>query len=406
VIAMSLSSVTLHAFAFGEHLEGVPQRSLGYRLLAPAEAEPWAAEVEFLARRLQAAPYPDHWPPTDLFCSVLMADGRRLIALARYGLADHTPSRRRSGLELIGVIAPSEVDVATALSIYRWLGRQRSETDDLRTLGGRHPLPEIISDGPALPPGGDPVPVLPIRLWEHGALLFAATTPADPDHHLGLLEQGAGGAWQWLPLVGSDFPLLTYAQRGPLVAWTPHLAGVAVKLDRRPADPTARPTTRRRALQAVLGLAVLSLLGANLWATYSLHARLSSSPPTGPAAEPAVKPSPVASGSEDGREPFALALHGLIQGQPAASEWSPSELRDTYRQLVSKDKRLRVSSPEGQALVGAVSLISRRSARQIESSVREALAHKGYDAELIDLASRRVHDHLLGFENHRKDTKR
>src|SRR5438874_5599427 len=114
VTAMSLSDVTLHGFAFGEHLEGVPQRSLGYRLLAPAEPEPWAAEVEALARRLQAAPYPDHWPPTDLFCSVLLADGRRLIALARYGLADHTPTHRRGGLELVGAVAPGDLDRTSA----------------------------------------------------------------------------------------------------------------------------------------------------------------------------------------------------------------------------------------------------------------------------------------------------
>src|SRR2546421_6915818 len=117
---MSLSGVTLYAFAFGEHLEGVPQRSLGYRLLAPAESEPWGAEVEFLARRLQAAPYPDHWPPTDLFCSVLMADGRRLIALARYGLSGPTPRRRRSGLEMVGATPPSDDEVATGLAASHW----------------------------------------------------------------------------------------------------------------------------------------------------------------------------------------------------------------------------------------------------------------------------------------------
>ena len=48
----------LQGFAYGEHLEGVPPRSLGYRLLAPAGPEPWSGEVEALARRLQAAPYP------------------------------------------------------------------------------------------------------------------------------------------------------------------------------------------------------------------------------------------------------------------------------------------------------------------------------------------------------------
>jgi hypothetical protein len=392
---MSLSGVTLHAFAFGEHLEGVPQRSLGYRLLAPVESETWAAEVEFLARRLQAAPYPDHWPPTDLFCSVLLTDGRRLIALARYGLADHTPSRRRSGLELIGVIAPNNVDVATALAIYRWLGRRRSETDDLRTLGGRQPLPEIVSSVPDLPSGGDPVPILPIRLWEHGALLFAATTPADPDHHLGLLEQGAGGAWQWLPLVGSDFPLLTYAQRGPLVAWTPHLTGVAVKLERTAAGSATEPA-RRRLLQAALGLALLLLLGANFWATYSLHQRLPPSARAEPVAEPTIKPSLPPPGSNDsGREPFALALRGLIQSQAGSLDWSPDQLRETYQHWASKDERLRVSSPEAQTLVAAVGLLSQRSAGRIEGWIRDALAHKGYDAELIELACRRVHEHLV-----------
>src|SRR5438874_10525007 len=123
---MSTPSVILDGFAYGEHLEGLPPRSLGYRLLAPAEHEPWCAEVEALARRLQGAPYPDHWPPTDLFCSVLLADGRRLIAVARYGLADHTPSRRRGGLELIGVIGPGSLDVPSALAVVRWLRQRRA----------------------------------------------------------------------------------------------------------------------------------------------------------------------------------------------------------------------------------------------------------------------------------------
>ena len=79
--------VVLQGFVYGEHLEGPQQRSLGFRLLTPAEPRPWSAEVEALARQLQGAPYPDQWPPAELFCSVLLADGQRLIALARYGLA-------------------------------------------------------------------------------------------------------------------------------------------------------------------------------------------------------------------------------------------------------------------------------------------------------------------------------
>src|SRR6516162_8989682 len=135
----------LWGFAYGEDLEELSQRSLGYRLLAPAEPAPWCAEVEALARRLQAAPYSDHWPPTDLFCSVLLADGRRVIALARYGLADHTPSQRRGGLELVGVVGPGGVDVRTALAVYSWLQRRRATADDLHQLGGDFSLAEIVS---------------------------------------------------------------------------------------------------------------------------------------------------------------------------------------------------------------------------------------------------------------------
>jgi hypothetical protein len=391
---MSASGVALHGFAFGEHLEGVPQRSLGYRLLAPAEPVPWTAEVESLARRLQAAPYPDHWPPADLFCSVLLADGQRLIASARYGLADHTSSHRRSGLELIGVLAPGNLGVPTALALYRWLCQRRAETDDLRSLGGHYPLAELLSTVSAVPAKGDPLPILPIRLWEHGALLFAATSPSDPDHYLGLLEDGAGGAWQWLPLVGADFPLLMYGQRGPLVAWTPHLAGVAVKLDSKLIENSTASASRRRLLPTVFGVAALLLLSANLGAIYSLYQRLPQSTPASAAAEPSQTTlPPQRSGADTDREKFAEALYGLVK-QPGTPNWPPSKVREVYQHLAKKDERLRVSSPEGQALVAAVSQLARRDRGQVETWVRDALRNKGYDPELIELVCRRIHERL------------
>src|SRR5262249_55727188 len=175
-------------FAYGEHLEGTPPRSLGFRLLVPASAN-WAGEVETLARRLQAAPYPDHWPPVELFCSVLLADGQRLVAVARYGLVDHPPSRRRGGLELVGVVGPGQLGVPAALAVYRWLRQRRAATEDLRTLGGTHALEDVLRAVAPAPAASDPVPVLPIRLWQEGAMLFAATAPTDPDQRLGLLEQ-------------------------------------------------------------------------------------------------------------------------------------------------------------------------------------------------------------------------
>jgi hypothetical protein len=315
---MSDPTGELAGFAYGEDLEGTSLRSLGYRLLAPLRPEPWCGEVEALARRLQAAPYSDHWPPTDLFCSVLLADGRRVVALARYGLADHTPSQRRGGLELIGVVAPADLDVRSALSIYHWLQQRRAAADDLHQLGGRFGLAEAAAvELP--PPHADPIPVLPVRLWQEGALLFAASTPADPDHRLRLLEQAAGTSWQWLPLVGPDFPLHTYALRGPLIAWTPHLAGVAIKLDRKsaemPAVQPARSARGPRIAMMCLLLLLIGLLAANLWSTLMLHRSQPAAPaPLSSAGENTPPPRgkhPASTDATD-RERFVAALHKLL----------------------------------------------------------------------------------------------
>jgi hypothetical protein len=391
---MATPGVLLEGFAYGEHLEGAEPRSLGYRLLAPAHPAPWTAEVEALARRLQAAPYPDHWPPADLFCSVLLADGRRLVAVARYGLADHTVSRRRGGLELIGVVGPGNLDVPSALAVARWLRQRRAEATDLHSLGGSTPLADVLAAVPPAPAAAEPVPVLPIRLWQEGALLFAATAPRDPDHRLGLLEQGADGNWQWLPYVGADFPLQQYAQRGPVVAWTPHLAGVAVKLDHKPAEGPPRPHSRRPTLSLGLVLLLLTLLAANLWALRALHERVGA--PGQPVAEPNARPQPAApaqsAADEGSREELAQALQRWLRSQRAVPGWSQAELQEQYQRLAAEDGRLRVQSPEARAGLGAVALLARRNPERVEALVREALAHKGYDTELINLVCRRVRE--------------
>lgn len=408
---MSAPGALLYGFAYGEHLEGVPQRSLGYRLLAPIEPEAWCAEVEALARRLQAAPYPDHWPPTDLFCSVLLAEGRRLVAVARYGLADQTPSHRRGGLELIGVVGPGNLGVPSAAAVYHWLRQRRAQTEDLRTLGGRLPLAEVLAVVPPTPPPADPMPVLPIRIWQEGALLFAATAPSDPDRRLGLLEQDAGSAWQWLPLVGADFPLQGYAQNGPLIAWTPHLAGVAVKLERKPAEGTGRSAGRRRVLGVAGGLLVVLLvvlLAANLWATLSLPTKLSGFSPAPPAstaggeaAMPVREPPRTSSApaEEASLERFTQALYDLVLEQGGSREWSQTQnqLLTQYERAARRHKELRLkdNNQRGRMAVGAVGILSQRSADRVEDLVKKALATKGYDPRLIQLAAEHVHEQLL-----------
>jgi hypothetical protein len=395
---MTTDQTVLRGVVYGEHLEGPQRRSLGYRLLAPAEAEPWCAEVEALARRLHAAPYPDHWPPTELFTSVLLADGQRLIAVARYGLADHTVSQRRGGLELIGVVGPGGLGVASALSVYHWLRQRRAAGDDLRTLGGRFVLSEVLTAVPPTSPPRESVPVLPIRLWQDGALLFAATAPSDSDQRLGLLEQGEQRTtWQWQPLVGADFPLQTYAQRGPLVAWTPHLAGVALKVDRKPAEETTQPKIRRSLAGTVSSIAILLLLIANLWATLDVIRRIPSLAVPASVSE-APRPAPtkpaVDNRGDDGRDAFALALYRLLQKQGSIREGNQGQLLGQYDRSVADDASLRQNRVEGKMAVGAVVVLARRSPRQVEEIVREALANKGYDPRLVELVCQRVHDRL------------
>jgi hypothetical protein len=402
---MSETAGDLAGFAYGEDLEGVSQRSLGYRLLSPRRAEPWCAEVEALARRLQAAPYSDHWPPSDLFCSVLLSDGRRLVALARYGLADHTPSQRRGGLELIGVVAAANLEVRAALSIYHWLSQRRASVDDLHQLGGHFALAEILATVAPAPPNADPIPVLPVRLWQEGALLFAASTPSDPDHRLRLLEQAADMSWQWLPLVGPDFPLQTYAQRGPLIAWTPHLAGVALKLDHKSTEmPIVRPVRSGRGARLfVAGLLMLliGLLAANLWSMLSLHRALAKS-----AARPQVSgehSSPLTSkkqypmpSAETSRDRFVAALHELLTEHGENREWEAEKERllTRYERLVRAHPELRIrdGSEQDRMTVAAISVLAERGAERIEDEVRKALSNKGFSDRVIKAACEHVHE--------------
>jgi hypothetical protein len=398
---MSTSNGELQGFAYGEHLEGPSGRSLGYRLLAPPASEAWCPEVEALARGLQTAPYPDHWPPTELFCSVRLTDGRRLIAAARYGLADHTPSQRRGGLELIGVIGPGNLSVPTALAIYHWLRQRRSQVEDLRRLDGSFSLSEVLSAVPPTPAPADPVPVLPIRLWQEGALLFAATGPSDPDHRLGLLEQNATETWQWLPLIGEDFPVQQLAQRGALVAWTPHLAGVAVMM--RNGDEARSEKRGARGQQAkgsffasrpsslVLVLVLFFLFGMNLWALLSTHGLVV------PWNNSKTIPPP-----DESQERFAEALNQLIQEQ---GDWPDSEpvqkqFLSQYDRVVKnhQDLRLRDSNVKGKFAVGAVNVLlaqRKRSAEQVKKLVEKALADKDFNDKLSRSIAEKVYQQLL-----------
>jgi hypothetical protein len=338
----------------------------------------------------------------------LLSDSRRVIALARYGLADHTPNQRRGGLELIGVVCSSSLDVTSALSIYGWLQLRRDAVEDLHQLGGRYSLAEIRSSASPPPRTNDPVPVLPVRLWQEGALLFAASSPTDSDHHLGLLEQATGTNWQWLSLVGPDFPLPSYARRGPLIAWTPNLAGVAVKLEHRSTDtPLVPPTRTGHGMRLTVGgllLLIIGLLGANLWSLLSLRHSLSglSLPEHSQSENPpplSAQTKKLTSGEEMGKDRFLAAMHELLIERGGDREWKAEKNRllARYERLVRTHKELRVldDSEQDKLTVAAISVLAERSADRIEDEVRKALGKQVFSDRLIKAVCDHVHEHFV-----------
>ena len=387
-------SPRFHGFAYGEHRDGPRQRSLGFRRVAPAAPRPWASEVEALARRLHAAPYPDDWPPAELFCSVLLTTGERLVAAARYGLRDSTPSGRPGGLELIGVVGPAGLGTRTARAVYYWLKQRRSESPDLGVMDREFDL----TDFPAAVESilGDTSHSPPYQVWQDGPLLCAATLPGDPDSRLGLLEHGAAGNWQWLPLVGNDFPLAEYSARGSLVAWVPHVAG-SVPRSTPPHHPPPAPVPHRARspLWPLLVLLLIGLISANLWFTYTLSRKERSATlpqlVTQQAALPVAARDPAAANDA---EQLALAIHRYLQKSGGLHDISPAQLMASYDRLAARDEGFRMASPEAKLAIGALAQLARRSPAQVEEAARQALDGKGFDPELVQLICRKIYQRL------------
>jgi hypothetical protein len=187
-----------------------------------------------------------------------------------------------------------------------------------------------------------------------------------------------------------------------LVAWTPHLAGVALKLDQPPpmaarAAPSAPP---RRWPVVAVGLAVALLLAANLALTADLHRRLPTDRPTLPVASapdqqpPTPTRQPVEPAADEPAERLAQALHQYLSEQGVLADLPAGLLLHEYDRLASRDEGLRVRGEKGQQALGALAVLARRSPAQVEATVREALANKGYDPALVNLIAQRVHQRL------------
>jgi hypothetical protein len=384
-----MSGAILQGFVYGEDRDG--PRSLGFKLLAPAAA-PWAGAVEVLARKLQAGPYPETWKPADLFCSVLLEDGQRLVALARYGLRDHSANPRPGGLELLGGVGPATIDVPQARAVVAWLAQRRRDVDDPRGLAGAIAL-DALPAAPPLP--AHAMGMACARLGDAGALLLTGATPDQPDEQLGLLERSTPPRWQWLPYCGPDFPFDAYAQRGPLIAWLPPRIDIALLLTRPRADAAPAAAPAHLPLGWIVAAALLLLAVFNIWAWLALPGRL---PAPAPPAPPVVAPKTATESPPptQAREHFAQALHRLVAGRSGGKLLNEEGLRAVYDHLVAADPELRCEDPQGQAMVALVSQLVEFDPERVGRIIVEEFGDKkGYDPEVVRLISERVRLRLL-----------
>jgi hypothetical protein len=113
---------------------------------------------------------------------------------------------------------------------------------------------------------------------------------------------------------------------------------------------------------------------------------------TAQATSPAAPP-------DDSRERFADALHAALQKHMGAREWEQARphLLGAYERAAGQwlDLRLKDSDVKGKEAVGAVVILSGRSADTVGKAVRAALANKGYDPGLVKTAAERVRQQLL-----------
>lgn len=377
---------TWEGFVYGEERDG--SRSLGFKLLAP-RAVAWSAEVEGLARKLQACPYPETWRPAELFCSLLLEDGRRLVGVARYGLRDHSPGQRPGGLELLGAVGPANISLERARALAHYLATRRTELDDPVGLAG-------AIDAQSLPatPATAPCPsLLPLQPSKEGVWLITGVFPEQPDQCLSILDQ-AGPAWQWLPYCGPDFPFDAYAHRGSLIAWTPPRSDLAVFLQRT--EPVALPQAVKSNAWAWLFAGLLVLLVAlNAAGWWFLPHRLPATK-EGDSPAPVVDKTPSAPAPTQAREKYGEALYRLLASRTGGELLKDDKaLRHHYQRLLQTDPELRCDQAQGQIVVGAVDHLAGYNPDRVARLIMEEFADKkGFDGEVVRLISDRVRQRL------------
>jgi hypothetical protein len=148
-------------------------------------------------------------------------------------------------------------------------------------------------------------------------------------------------------------------------------------------------------------LAVLA--AASLWETSKLRTQVAAlqapSPATAHTEGPPAAQPPSSAPSDESRARFCDALHDLLQERMGAHDWEEvrPHLMAAYDRAARQrpDLRLKDSDGKGKEAVGAVLILSGRSADRIDEVIHLALAGKGYDAAVVKAAAERVRQQLL-----------
>ena len=380
------------AWSYGEQRDPEQGRSLGSRLLA-GEALPEAEALAQFCRDLQTLDWPADWPTADTFCTLPLGKHQRAYALVRFGLLDHTSTRRPGSLEAVGLVGPDTLPPAAVLATRDWLAGRRATLDDLAAFSGSHGRDEIAPESAA--PRHlivvTPRPSLPA--FEQSALLLPAADTHEPDRRFEQEVEKLPPDYHWLAWVGPEFPLARYLARGPVVAFTvqPVDHRWRVLMPQQPSAPI--PGRGRWLFPVALGAALVAVNALGYW---SLDQRLRRLPTESPAPPAIVHPAPEVSPRPDHASADDRAVLKLVMDQQALKEPRRKEWLEAYEGLVRSQPAWASEHEARRLWLGALCDGSHRATpAQVEQLIRAvAEQSRGIDPEVVQLIAHRVYEKL------------
>ena len=364
-------------FRYGETTRN--GRSLGTNLISTHD-NATARGIEEFARAAQGAEWPSHWPPSEAFASVLLADGRRLLAVGRYGLRDSTPDCRPGAVEVVGIVGPEGITPEEAMATRVWCRRRLNLAGE---LPARVDLKDVVEEVGELADRPQSRPAPP--LTPNGLALFTATEPDEPDRRwlqmVGTLPLGT----QWIPWLSDNFPVADYTARGPLVGFTPNSVPPSWHLHVPAAPPLLGAVQPPRRRAGLIWLAVFGFLAINAWAWWTVDSRWRK---LAAEAKPAAVPLAQPVATKDVL-PRATLVEVLVGPPPDAAR--TRDLMRAYDEWAVLNKPADPHSTADRLLIGAAVRLTRRpTPADVNDIILSLTSMKGIDPEVVEMIARRV----------------